>query len=33
VELRAVGKRNWERELEVTKDSEQTLHPILEQSQ
>jgi hypothetical protein len=33
VELRAVGKRNWERELEVTKDSELTLHPVLEQSQ
>ena len=33
VELRASGKRNWERDLEVMKDSELTLHPALEQSQ
>jgi hypothetical protein len=26
-ELKASGKQNWERELEVTKDSELTLHP------
>jgi hypothetical protein len=30
IELRASGKRNWERELEVTKDSEVTLHPVLD---
>lgn len=33
VELRASGMKNWERDLEVTKDSELTLHPVLEQSQ
>ncbi len=33
VELRAAGRKNWERELEVTTDSELTLHPVLEQSQ
>jgi hypothetical protein len=33
VELRATGKRNWERDLEVMNDSELTLHPVLEQSQ
>ena len=32
VELRASGQRNWERDLEVLKDSELTLHPVLEQS-
>ncbi|MGA7639600.1 MAG: PEGA domain-containing protein [Candidatus Acidiferrales bacterium] len=32
VELRAAGRKNWERELEVTTDSELTLHPVLEQS-
>ena len=30
IERRASGKRNWERELEVTKDSELTLHPVLD---
>lgn len=29
-ELKASGKQNWERELEVTKDSELTLHPVLD---
>jgi hypothetical protein len=29
IELRATGKRNWKRELEVTKDSQLTLHPLL----
>jgi hypothetical protein len=33
VELRAAGKKNWERELEVTSDSELTLHPVFEESQ
>ena len=33
VELRASGKRNWVRDLEVMKDSELTLHPALEQSE
>jgi hypothetical protein len=32
VELKASGKRNWERELEVIKDSQLTLHPVLEQA-
>jgi hypothetical protein len=32
MELRASGMRTWERELEVTQDSELTLHPVLEQS-
>jgi hypothetical protein len=33
VELRAAGRNKWERELEVTTDSELTLHPVLEGSQ
>lgn len=33
VELRASGKKNWERDLEVMKDSERTLHPVLKPSQ
>lgn len=30
VVVKAGGKRSWERELEVTKDSQLTLHPVLE---
>ena len=33
VELRASGMKSWDRDLEVTKDSELTLHPVLEESQ
>lgn len=33
VELRAAGRKNWERVLEVTTGSELTLHPALEESQ
>lgn len=33
VELRAAGRKNWERELEVTSDSELTLDAVLEKSQ
>ncbi|MGA7853826.1 MAG: PEGA domain-containing protein [Candidatus Acidiferrales bacterium] len=32
VELRASEKKNWVRDLEVMKDSELTLHPVLEES-
>jgi PEGA domain len=32
VELRASGRSSWDRELEVTRDSELTLHPVLQQS-
>ena len=30
VAVKAGGKKSWERELEVTKDSQLTLHPVLE---
>ncbi|HKV04616.1 MAG TPA: PEGA domain-containing protein [Candidatus Acidoferrales bacterium] len=30
VEVRSQGKRGWERDLEVLKDSQLTLHPVLE---
>lgn len=30
IELKAHGRQNWERELEVAKDSKITLHPVLE---
>jgi hypothetical protein len=33
IELRANGKQNWSRELEVIKDSEVTLHPTMDRSQ
>jgi hypothetical protein len=32
VEIRAPGKKNWQRDLEVLKDSQLTLHPVLESS-
>ncbi len=32
IELKSQGKRGWERDLEVLKDSQLTLHPVLEQS-
>jgi len=32
IELRSPGKKNWERNLEISKDSEVTLHPVLESS-
>lgn len=32
VELKASGKRSWQRELNVTNDSVLTLHPVLDQS-
>jgi len=31
IEVKAVGKKAWERNLEVMKDSQVTLHPLLEQ--
>jgi hypothetical protein len=33
VELRAAGKRDWSRELEVIKDSEVTVRPVMERVQ
>jgi PEGA domain len=33
IELRANGKKDWSRELEVIKDSEVTVHPTMERSQ
>jgi hypothetical protein len=33
IELRASGKRDWSRELEVIKDSEVTVHPVMERVQ
>lgn len=33
IELRASGKRNWSRELEVIKDSEVTVRPVMERAQ
>jgi PEGA domain len=30
IELRAIGKRDWSRELEVIKDSEVTVRPVME---
>jgi PEGA domain len=33
IELRANGKKDWSRELEVTQDSEVTVHPTMERSQ
>jgi len=33
IELRASGKKDWSRELEVIKDSEVTVHPTMERSQ
>jgi PEGA domain len=33
IELRASGKRDWARDLEVIKDSETTVHPVMEQGQ
>jgi hypothetical protein len=33
IELKSPGKKAWERDLEVMKDSELTLHPVLESSQ
>lgn len=33
IELRASGNRNWSRELEVIKDSEVTVRPVLERVQ
>jgi PEGA domain-containing protein len=33
IELRASGKRDWPRELEVIKDSEVTMRPIMERVQ
>ena len=32
IELRSSGKRDWERDLEVLKDSQLTLHPVLGES-
>jgi PEGA domain-containing protein len=32
VELKAPGRKEWQRDLEVLKDSQLTLHPVLEQS-
>jgi hypothetical protein len=31
IEVKSAGKRTWVRELEVLKDSQLTLHPVLEQ--
>ena len=33
IELRASGKRDWSRELEVIKDSEATVRPVMERAQ
>jgi hypothetical protein len=33
IELRASGKRDWARDLEVIKDSEVTVHPVMERTQ
>jgi hypothetical protein len=33
IELRAGGKRDWSRELEVIKDSETTVRPVMERAQ
>ena len=33
IELRASGKRDWARDLEVIKDSETTVHPVMERVQ
>jgi hypothetical protein len=33
IELRANGKKDWSRELDVIKDSEVTVHPMMERSQ
>ncbi len=33
IELRASGKRDWARDLEVIKDSETTVHPVMERGQ
>jgi PEGA domain len=33
IELRASGKRDWSRELEVIKDSEVTVRPVMERVQ
>jgi hypothetical protein len=33
IELRASGKRDWSRELEVVKDSEVTVRPVMERVQ
>ena len=32
IELRSPGKKEWQRNLEISKDSEVTLHPVLESS-
>lgn len=32
IEIRAPGKKSWQRDLEVLKDSQLTLHPVLESS-
>jgi hypothetical protein len=33
IELRSGGKRDWSRELEVIKDSELTVRPVMERAQ
>jgi PEGA domain len=33
IELRASGRRDWARELEVLKDSELTVHPVMERAE
>ena len=33
IEVRMQGKQSWERDLEVWKDSQLTLHPVLNQKQ
>ncbi|MGD1212342.1 MAG: PEGA domain-containing protein [Candidatus Acidiferrales bacterium] len=32
IEVRSRGKQDWERDLDVLKDSQLTLHPVLESS-
>jgi hypothetical protein len=33
VELKSQGKQTWQRDLEVLKDSELSLHPVLTEAQ